>query len=106
MRPQCLSLCALFVLLSGCATFDHRAGFDEVSATVQARSGKRVVWNLGTELDAQVTQDVHILYKTPSLRTQRCKWHSSTTASSRPCIELGVAQADLVQAGLLAQPHV
>ena len=54
-------VCALLVLVTGCATFDQRAGFSDVSATVEARSGKRVVWNLGTELDAQVAQEVRAL---------------------------------------------
>ena len=49
---------ACCMLVSGCATFDQRAGFADVSAAVEARSGKRVVWNLGTELDAQAAQDV------------------------------------------------
>ena len=53
--------CALVFLLAGCATFDPRAGFEDVSAAVEARSAKRVVWNLGTDLDAQVTRDVQAL---------------------------------------------
>ena len=105
MRPQCLSLYALFVLLSGCATFDHRAGFDEVSATVQARSGKRVVWNLGTELDAQVTQDVHILLQNPLTADTAVQVALLNNRELQAMYaELGVAQADLVQAGLLANP--
>ena len=50
-------MCAA-VLVTGCATFDQRAGFSDVSATVEERSGKRVVWNLGTELDAQAAEEV------------------------------------------------
>ena len=44
----------LLVLLTGCTTVDQRAGFSDISAAVEARSGKRVVWHLGTELDMQV----------------------------------------------------
>jgi hypothetical protein len=51
----------LLVVLTGCATFDQRAGFSDVSTAVEARSGKRVVWNLGTDLDAQVAQEVRAL---------------------------------------------
>src|SRR5882672_9166266 len=95
----------LFVLLTGCATFDHKAGFSDVRTTVEARSGKRVVWNLGTELDAQVAQEVGALL------------HDTLTADGAMQVallnnrelqamyaELGVAQADLVQAGLLKNP--
>ena len=105
MRPQCLSLCALFVLFTGCATFDHRAGFDEVSATVQARSGKRAVWNLGTELDAQVAQDVHALLQNPLTADTAVQVALLNNRELQAIYsELGVAQADLVQAGLLANP--
>ena len=51
----------LLVLLTGCATVDQRAGFSDISAAVEARSGKRVVWHLGTELDMQVAQEVDAL---------------------------------------------
>ena len=48
----------LLLLLSGCATVDQRAGFAEVSAVTKERTGMRVIWNAGTKLDAQVTQEV------------------------------------------------
>jgi outer membrane protein, heavy metal efflux system len=51
----------LIVVLTGCATFDHRAGFSDVSMAVEARSSKQVVWNLGTELDEQTAQEVRAL---------------------------------------------
>ena len=92
----------LLLVLTGCATFDHRAGFSDVSMAVEARSGKRVVWNLGTELDEQTAQEVRALL------------HDTLTADGAVQVallnnrdlqalyaELGVAQADLVQAGLL-----
>ncbi len=95
----------LLMVLTGCATFDHRAGFSDVSTVVEARSGKRVVWNFGTELDAQVAQEVQALL------------HDTLTADGAVQVallnnrelqalyaELGVAQADLVQAGLLRNP--
>src|SRR5437867_1311568 len=51
----------LLVLLTGCATVDQRAGFSDISAAVEARSGKRAVWYLGTELDVHVAQEVQAL---------------------------------------------
>jgi outer membrane protein, heavy metal efflux system len=95
----------LLLVLTGCATFDHRAGFSDVSMAVEARSGKRVVWNLDTELDTQTAQEVRALL------------HDTLTADGAVQVallnnrdlqalyaELGVAQADLVQAGLLRNP--
>jgi len=51
----------LLVLLTGCATVDQLAGFSDVSAAVEARSGKRVVWHLGPELDVGVAEAVRVL---------------------------------------------
>jgi hypothetical protein len=53
--------CALLMLMTGCATIDQRAGFSDVRATVEARSGKRVAWNPGTDLDAQAAEEVRAL---------------------------------------------
>lgn len=52
------SVCALLLLVGGCATVDQRAGFSDVRDVVEERSGKRVVWNLGTDLDAEAAEDV------------------------------------------------
>jgi cobalt-zinc-cadmium efflux system outer membrane protein len=96
---------ALLALLSGCATFDQRAGFSDVSATVEARSGKQVVWNLGTELDAQVAQDVRaLLEETLSADGAIQVALLNNRELQALYAELGVAQADLVQAGLLRNP--
>ncbi len=56
-------LWAVLLLVSGCATVNPQAGFSDVQAAVEARSGKRVAWSLGTELDAQVAQDVQVLLR-------------------------------------------
>jgi outer membrane protein, heavy metal efflux system len=95
----------LLVLLSGCATFDQRAGFSDVSAAVAARSGKRVAWNRGTELDAQVAENVRVLLQnklTADGATQIALLNNRDIQAMYA--ELGVAQADLVQAGLLKNP--
>ena len=98
-------VCALLVLLTGCATFDQRAGFSDVSTAVEARSGKRVVWNLGTELDDQVAREVEILLREP-LTADGAVQVALLNSRDLQAIyaDLGVAQADLVQAGLLRNP--
>ena len=98
-------LLALLVLLTGCATFDQRAGFSHVSTAVEARSGRRVVWNFGTELDAQVAQQIRALLQhklTADTAIQVALLNNRTLQALYA--ELGVAQADLVQAGLLKNP--
>ena len=54
-------LIGLVFLLGGCATVDQRAGFSEIGAIVQERSGMTVSWNKGTELDAEAAQKVRSL---------------------------------------------
>ena len=93
------------MLVTGCATFDQRAGFSDVSATVEARSGKRVVWNLGTELDAQVAQEVReLLHDTLTVDGAIQVALLNNRDLQALYADLGVAQADLVQAGLLKNP--
>jgi outer membrane protein, heavy metal efflux system len=98
-------VCALLVLVTGCATFDQRAGFSDVSTAVETRSGKRVVWNLGTELDAQVAQEVHGLLQDPLSADAAVQVALLNNRELQALYaELGVAQADVVQAGLLRNP--
>jgi outer membrane protein, heavy metal efflux system len=99
------SVYALLLLVSGCATFDQRAGFSDVKAVVEERSGKRVVWNLGTDLDAEVAQDVRRLLAGTLNADEAIQVALLNNRELQAMYaELGVAQADLVQAGLLANP--
>src|SRR5688572_22884605 len=99
------SLCALLLLVSGCATFDRRAGFSDVSAAIEARSGKHVVWNLGTELDTEVGEEVRRLLAGTLTADEAVQVALLSNRELQAMYaELGVAQADLVQAGLLANP--
>jgi cobalt-zinc-cadmium efflux system outer membrane protein len=96
---------ALLVLSTGCATFDPKAGFPEMSASVEERSGMQVVWNAGTELDAQVAQKVRALLAdklTSDAAVQVALLNNRELQATYA--EMGVAQADLVQAGLLKNP--
>src|SRR5438045_2734755 len=93
------------VLVTGCATVDPRAGFSDVQATVEARSGKRVVWNPGTDLDAHVAQEVRALLQEPLTADGAVQVALLNNRDLQALYaELGVAQADLVQAGLLKNP--
>jgi outer membrane protein, heavy metal efflux system len=98
-------LCALLLLLSGCATFDQRAGFSDVRTAVEERSGKHVVWNLGTELDAEAAEDVRQLLAGPLTADAAIQVALLNNRELQATYaELGVAQADVVQAGLLTNP--
>lgn len=104
-EQKAASVGALLVLVTGCATFDQRAGFSDVSAAVDARSGRKTVWNLGTELDAQVAQEVHTLLQDQLTVDEAIQVALLNNREIQALYaELGVAQADLVQAGLLRNP--
>src|SRR5256886_2816622 len=95
----------LLVLLAGCATVDQRAGFSDITAAVEARSGKRVVWHLGTELDVRVAEEVRVLLQ-DTLNADGAIQVALLNNRDLQALygELGVAQAELVQAGLLQNP--
>jgi outer membrane protein, heavy metal efflux system len=96
---------ALLVLVTGCATVDQRAGFSDVGTAVEARSGKRVVWNLGTELDAQAADEVRAMLQNTLSADEAVQVALLNNRELQALYaELGVAQADLVRAGLLSNP--
>src|SRR5262249_2333552 len=95
----------LLMVVTGCATFDPRAGFSDVATMVETLRGQQVVWNLGTELDEHVAQRVRALWN-DTLTADRAVQVALLNNRSLQALyaELGVAQADLVQAGLLKNP--
>jgi outer membrane protein, heavy metal efflux system len=98
-------LCVLLVGLTGCASVNLNAGFAEVSAGVEDRAATKIVWNRGTELDNEAAE---------KLRTLLGKRFTADDAVQIAMLnnrdlqaiysDLGLAQADLVQAGLFRNP--
>jgi cobalt-zinc-cadmium efflux system outer membrane protein len=93
------------LVLGGCATVSLNAGFSEISATVAERSGARIYWNNGTELDKETADKVAALMK-EKLNADRAVQIALIGNRDLQAVysDLGVAQADLVQAGLLKNP--
>lgn len=92
-------------VLSGCATIRLDAGFSEVGALLQARMGFTVFWNNGSELDRDAAAKLDELLKsklTADAAVQVALLNNRDLQAIYS--DLGVAQADLVQAGLLANP--
>jgi cobalt-zinc-cadmium efflux system outer membrane protein len=98
-------LFVLLVLFSGCTTVALNAGFDDVSATVEERSRIKIFWNNGTDLDKESAAKVNSLLK-GKLTTEEAVQIALINNRDLQAIysDLGVAQADLVQAGLLNNP--
>lgn len=98
-------LLASLMLLSGCASVALNAGFDDVKATVEERSKLRIFWNNGTDLDKEAAEKIGSLLEGKLTADQAVQIALLNNRDLQALYsELGVAQADLVQAGLLRNP--
>jgi cobalt-zinc-cadmium efflux system outer membrane protein len=85
---------------------DPDAGFPEVAADVQARSGQRIAWARGAA-DPEIASAVDALLEgglTADEAVQTALWTNRELQSTYA--DLGVAQADVVQASLLHNPVI
>ena len=93
--------------ITGCATLRPGAGFTDVERLVGARTPRSVHWNLGTPADREVEQRIDTLLQdelTPEAAVQIALFNNRSLQAT--FARLGIAQADLVQAGLLPNPVV
>lgn len=91
--------------LSGCATVNPNAAFQDVANTVHMRTGKRVRWIRGTTEDAQAQAAVAALLHRPLTADSAVQIALLNNHDLQATYEeLGIAQADLVEAGLLQNP--
>ena len=98
-------LFASLVLLSGCTSVALNAGFDDVRGTVEERSASKIFWNNGTDLDKEAAEKVGSLLKTKLTAEEAVQVALLNNRELQAVYsDLGVAQADLVQAGLLRNP--
>src|SRR6266496_3446205 len=93
------------VALAGCAHVDPNPAFQELANTVHLRTGKRVQWNRGSAEDAEAQAAVASLLSRPlsagsAVQIALLNNHNLQATYE----ELGIAQADLVEAGLLKNP--
>jgi cobalt-zinc-cadmium efflux system outer membrane protein len=90
---------------TGCASVSPKASFEDVSALVAARGGAPIHWDQGTPADAQVSAHIHELV-TGTLTSEAAVEVALVRNQGLVATyeELGIAQADLVQAGLLRNP--
>src|SRR5437660_8281363 len=92
-------------VLAGCAHVDPNPAFRELANTLHLRTGKRVQWNRGNAEDAQAQSAVTSLLSRPltagsAVQVALLNNHRLQATYE----ELGIAQADLVEAGLLRNP--
>jgi len=94
----------LGLLAPGCAA--PHASFDRVQSTVAERSGQRVHWSRGEPDDAQVERNVQALLgrKLTAESAVQIALLNNRDLQAR-FEEIGIAQADLIEAGLLSNPN-
>src|SRR5438093_1085989 len=96
---------AFFLATSVCPAASLDESFKDVSNTILSRTGKRVQWNRGTPQDAEAERYVRALLKRPltpnsAIQIALLNNHELQTTYE----EIGIAQADVIQAGLLRNP--
>ena len=105
LRINWLSLMMLPTLLISCAQVPRESGFDDVRELVGRRMDYRLHWNQGTQADAEVEDTIAIMVEqelTLDAVVQIALLNNPRLQASYE--ELGVTQADLVEAGLLDNP--
>src|SRR5712691_1544592 len=92
-------------MLVGCANVPREAGFSEVEQTVAARTGKRIHWSQGNDADRSVKAAITSMLQkelTVDDAVQVALLNNQSLQATYE--ELGIAQAELVEAGLLRNP--
>ncbi|PAP78213.1 TolC family protein [Rubrivirga marina] len=105
MRRLSLILLLGAVGFGGCAGVRPQAAFDDVEATLAERTDSRVAWATGTAEDAALRAAVDSLLAdslTAGAAVQIALLNNRRLQATYE--DLGVAQASLVQAGLLSNP--
>ena len=94
-----------FLFLSGCASMALDAGFQDVRTTVEERHQVQIFWNNGTELDKEAAKNLSSLLNRKLTADDAVQIALLNNRELQAVYsDLGVAQADLVQAGLLSNP--
>src|SRR4051812_4337157 len=95
----------VFLLIGGCATVPRGAGFSDVQQAVDQRIGQRVQWNRLTADDREVAASLQRMLAQPLTADAAVQIALLNNRNLQATYEdLGVGQADVVQAGLLRNP--
>ncbi len=99
-------LCFVAILVTSvCSAASLDQSFGDVSNTVLSRTGKRVQWNRGTPQDAAAEAYVRSLLKRPLTANAAVQVALLNNHELQATYEeIGIAQADVIEAGLLRNP--
>ena len=98
-------LLGVVLFAAGCAQVPKEAGFNEVKGLVEERVDYRIQWNQNTEADRDVEKAIKQLLQselTPETAVQIALLNNPNLQAAYE--DLGVTQADVVEAGLLENP--
>src|SRR4051812_29833172 len=92
-------------LLGGCATGPEAAGFADVKTVALSRTGHAIQWDQGAADEHAVEESVRALLQRELTADQAVQIALINNRNLQATYEeLGIAQAELVQAGLLRNP--
>lgn len=106
MNRRAALIAGLPFLLAGCMSTDPGPAFSDVQKTVESRTGKKIAWRQNSEADRAADEAVGKLLKktlTADAAVQVALLNNPSLQATYE--EIGISQADLVQAGLLKNPE-
>ena len=95
----------LIFVIAGCAQMPKQAGFEDVTELVEQRSEYRLYWNQETEANQEIEKAIETLLEnelTPEAAVQIALFNNPNLQALYE--DLGITQADVVEAGLLENP--
>ena len=96
---------AIALVLGGCSTTTPQQALQPVQNNVMAATGNQVAWNQGTADDQKASDEVrHVLSRPLDANTAAQIALLNSPDVQATLEEIGISQADLVQAGLLKNP--
>lgn len=100
-----MALIVVPVFFIGCASVPEKAGFPDVQNTIKQRIDRCVYWNQGTSEDKKATEAIQAMLQQELTLDEAVQISLFNNRSLQALYEeLGIAQADVVQAGLLKNP--
>lgn len=98
---------APLTLVGGCVMIPTDAGFGDVQQAVRDRTAREIRWNRDSEADREVARSIHHLLAEELTADDAVKVALLGNQNLQATYEeLGVAQSDLVEAGLLRNPSL
>jgi outer membrane protein, heavy metal efflux system len=105
-QPALLAIGVVLTLLTGCQTVGPEAAFDQVRESIEPRLAQQIHWNRGTPEDAEVAAALSQLLEKAELTSGEAIQIAllNNRRLQATYADLGIAQAEVVQAGLLSNP--